>query len=166
MVVWDFCVRMMGTTDRKIEREADFWALYDELVNDKSGFLANRSSLLEAYREGNLYSLGVCETDAMRKSDPIFCPETDYLLPCLCIRRGSVAEIVWTHTRARRLGLGRRLVNLLGITGARRVMPESEIFWGRLGFLPETEDLWTRARVPRLEGSTSGGRLLEPTGRS
>ena len=45
----------------KIESD-DFWCLFDELCNDNSGFIHNRATILEAYKEENLYGLRVNET--------------------------------------------------------------------------------------------------------
>ena len=43
----------------------NFWYLFDELCDDNSGFYNNRSTILEAYKNGNLYGLRVNETDKM-----------------------------------------------------------------------------------------------------
>src|SRR5205809_561033 len=55
----------------------EFWTLFDELEDDESGFIGNRSVLVDAYKDGNLYGLKVTETDSMyhrgAQQDKIFC---------------------------------------------------------------------------------------------
>lgn len=115
----------------------DFWCLFDEMVDDKSGFLNNRSTILEAYKKGNLYGVRVAETDKMYERrammDDIFCRESFYLLPCFCVKNNNVAVIIWTHTRARKMGFARKLVKLLGIEHAHKPLPESAGFWKKCG---------------------------------
>ena len=64
-----------------------FWHLFDEMVDDRSGFLNNKDVMLEAYKNGNLYGLRVNETDSMFKrgarKDTVFCENSWYLLPCV-----------------------------------------------------------------------------------
>ena len=97
----------------------DFWCLIDELIDDRSGFCCNRNIILQSYKDGNLYGLRVCETDEMYKrgarNDSIFCEHTFYLLPCFCIKENNSAIIIWTHTRARKMGFAKKLVELLHI---------------------------------------------------
>ena len=73
-----------------------------------------------------------------RRNEPLFCKgsSTTYLLPCLCMTDGvggTTVEIPWTHTRARRRGLGRTLVQKLGVTGINRALEGSEPFWAACG---------------------------------
>jgi GNAT superfamily N-acetyltransferase len=135
----------------KIERAEEFWTLIDELIDDKSRFLMNRNSLLEGFVQGNLYGLAVAETDEMfaarARADPIFCRQGWYLLPCLCLREGSEAVIIWTHTRAQRRGFARRLLNLLEITVARHIVAGSEGFWERVGEMSESDSHGNVCRV-------------------
>jgi len=111
----------------------DFWCLLDELCNDNSGFLHNRSAILEAYKEGKLYGLRVNETDKMYERgagmDKIFCENSLYLLPCFCIKKNNKAIIIWTHTRARKMGFAKKLVELLHIKYAYKPLPDSIGFW-------------------------------------
>tara|TARA_X000001036_G_scaffold308698_1_gene287354 strand:- start:108 stop:632 length:525 start_codon:yes stop_codon:yes gene_type:complete len=112
----------------------DFWRLIDELINDNSGFYNNRSTILEAYKNGNLWGLRVNETDKMyeRKvgNNAIFVKESRCLLPCFCVRdENNVAIIIWTHTRARRNGFARKLLELLKIESAWNYLPDSVAFW-------------------------------------
>jgi hypothetical protein len=120
-----------------VEDASDFWSLYDELRDDSSNFLCNRNSILEAYMNGTLYGLRVTETDEMyhskERENPIFCKGTLYCLPCFCIKDDTTAVIIWVHTRARRKGFGKSLVNQLGITKADTPLPTSIPFWEACG---------------------------------
>jgi hypothetical protein len=111
----------------------DFWSLFFELCNDESGFLHNRSTILEAYKHGNLYGLQVNETckmlDRRARRDKIFCENSWYLLPCFCVKENNNAIIIWTHTRARKMGFARKLVELLHIEYAYKPLPDSIDFW-------------------------------------
>ena len=111
----------------------DFWRLFDEMVDDNSGFFHNRSTLLEAYKNDNLYGLSVGETDEMfqrrARMDTLFCRNSWYLLPCFCVKEDDTAIIIWTHTRARRNGFAKKLVELLHIKYAHTPLPESIEFW-------------------------------------
>lgn len=148
---------MLDLSDKTIQLEqitysGDFWCLISELIDDQSGFLFNRDSILDAFKKGNLYSLSVLETDEISKSqdrlDEIFCKDTlndlflsnynfnnilsFYLLPCFCIKNDdNCAIILWVHSRARNKGLGRKLVELLGIRYAFLPLPKSIGFWER-----------------------------------
>ena len=111
----------------------DFWCLFDELCNDNSEFLNNRSTMVEAYKNGRLYGLRVNETEQMYKRgaimDILFCDNTFYLLPCFCIKENNTAVIIWTHTRARHMGFAKKLVELLQIEYAYNPLPDSIEFW-------------------------------------
>jgi len=117
----------------QIDNSDDFWCLIDELYNDKSGFCNNRSIFLEAYKNGNLYGLRVIESDKMyerrARADNIFCSNSFYLLPCFCIKETNTAIIIWTHTRARKMGFAKKLVYLLNIKYAYNPLPDSIDFW-------------------------------------
>jgi hypothetical protein len=115
----------------KIVTGDDFWSLIAELYDDNSGFVNNKNSLVQAYRDGNLYGLRVLETQAMfeRGPGPIFVKRGLWMLPCLCVKDGDEATIVWTHTRARRNGFGRALVEQLSIKTAYNRLEGSEEFW-------------------------------------
>ena len=122
----------------QIQNGDDFWALFEELTDDNSGFLGNKSIIVEAYRKGNMFGLQVRENAAMYQrgalTDSIFCNSnnTFYLLPCFCIMREKTVEIIWTHTRARRMGFAKKLVELLNVEYAWNPLPESIGFWTRL----------------------------------
>jgi hypothetical protein len=111
----------------------DFWYLFYELCDDKSGFLDNKKTILEAYKDGKLYGLRVNETNQMYKRgvrrDTIFCENSWYLLPCFCVKEDNKAIIIWTHSRARKMGFAKKLVKLLNIEFAVNPLPESIEFW-------------------------------------
>lgn len=137
----------------------EFWYLFYELCDDKSGFLNNKRTILQAYKDGTLYGLcvsetpGMCERDA--RLDDVFCkiyesPDdgtggkycdvSQYLLPCFCVAENSKAVILWTHPRARKRGFARTLVELLHILYVWNPLPESIGFWERCN-IPECDDL-------------------------
>jgi hypothetical protein len=128
---------------KNIEKGCDFWHLFDELMDDESGFFNNRGIIVEAYKEGNLFGLRVGVTDSMYKRDAIFddifCrPNPNlsyYLLPCFCIKQDNKAIIIWTHTRARRKGFAKKLIELLNIEYADNPLPGSIKFWEKCNSL-------------------------------
>ena len=117
----------------QIDSNNDFWYLIDELCDDNSGFFNNRSTILEAYKNKNLYGLRVNETDEMYKKgeimNNIFCNNSYYLLPCFCVKEDNKAIIIWTHTRARKMGFAKKLIELLHIEYAYNPLPDSINFW-------------------------------------
>ena len=112
-----------------IENSDDFWALYDELLNDESGFIFNRTMILDAFKDKELYGLRVNEINYTSKQHSIYCANSDDLLPCLCVKHNNTAMVLWTHTRARRRGFAKELVKLLNVQHAYNPLPGSENFW-------------------------------------
>ena len=116
-----------------VEDGNDFWSIINELYNDNSDFLCNKDIIVEGYRDGNLYSLRVQESDSMykrnAKQDEIFCKNSFCMLPCFCIKNKDCATLIWTHTRARRKGFARKLITDLKIKSAYNPLPESLDFW-------------------------------------
>lgn len=118
-----------------------FWGLIDEILSNKSNFWYNRNSLLDAYHEGRMYIITVEETDYMYEqgvhNDSIFChtyygEAVWYTLPAFCtLKRGedNVCEMIWTHSRARRLGIGRTFVERLEIVRADKPVEDAKPFW-------------------------------------
>lgn len=124
----------------QVDQGNDFWCLLAELQGDHlSNFGDNRVFLIEAFRQGTLFSLRVTETDSMYKrkaqDDSVFCDpcESFYLLPALAVVVDNVALLVWVHSRARRLGFGTKLVKSLGVKGKATPLPGSEEFWKACG---------------------------------
>jgi hypothetical protein len=119
----------------KIEASDEFWAIMDELVDDGSGFVANRGMILDAYSMGNLF--GLCASGvvsgAKLECESIFCDVGKCLIPCFCVKDGCRAILIWTHTRARNRGFAKRMVELLEITTAYFPIPDSIGFWEKCG---------------------------------
>ena len=127
--------------------DRDFWSLVSALQEDEKPFLNNLNTIVEQYRNNNLYGLRVTETEEMYErgacQDPVFCRYMDgthslYLLPCFCMKVGNTAELLWVHSKARRMCLGKRLVKLLNIQFAYVVDKESMPFWNACNVLPVT----------------------------
>ena len=59
------------------------------------------------------------------RQDKIFCKNSWYLLPCFCVKEDKKAIIIWTHTRARKMGFAKKLFDLLQIKFAFQPLPES-----------------------------------------
>ena len=149
----------------KVTRGDDFWSLFDELNNDESGFVHNRNWLVDGFREGRVYSLVVIDTESMdsRKAyhDEIFAKQRDgmgdtklYMLPCLCMtERGKrrVADILWVHTRARKLGLARALLDKLKINQSDSI-GEAVGFWEAMGFRKSDENAYSRDLTRMIRG--------------
>jgi predicted DNA-binding protein YlxM (UPF0122 family) len=127
------------TKVKQITESSEFWSLFDELQDDKSGFIHNRTLLLDAFRNGHLYGLEVEETQEMfnrrSRNSPLYCRGSFYLIPCLCIKYGRTVDILWTHRRARGNGFAKKLVRELSITSVRHPLEESVGFWKKLGIL-------------------------------
>jgi ribosomal protein S18 acetylase RimI-like enzyme len=122
-----------------IESGDDFWRLLDALEDDNSGFLHNKSWIVERYRDGMLYGLCVGETYSMfdrhAMNDPIFLKGSWYMLPCFCtkVKDTRTVDMIWVHSKARRQGLGKALVKLLGIDKAHCPLEEALPFWKACG---------------------------------
>lgn len=126
----------------KIEDGSNFWCLISELTSceeDRSSWWLE--CIVEAFKNGDLFGLEVVETDAMfhnrSREHPMFSRDfhgqlSFYLLPCLCVRNGDNAVLLWTHPRARKNGFGARLVTGLGIRRASNILPESRGFWEKV----------------------------------
>lgn len=120
----------------------------DGNIDEGHGLRHSLEFLADAFRQNRLYSLRVEETDGLYHGDRLSPENTIFVkpafpwqLPCLCVVASddpSVAEIIWVHPRARRLGLGTELVRRLGIRTARRILPESLPFWTANG-IPEVK---------------------------
>ena len=121
----------------QIDSGDEFWILIGEICDDKSNFIHNKSTIVDAYKNGHLYGLCVIETDQMYKrgaqKDTVFCDGGLYMLPCFCIKENDdTAMIIWVHSRARMKGYGKKLVQLLNIKKACPVLEESIGFWEKM----------------------------------
>ena len=144
-------VKALEKTLEPIESEKEFFALYDMLSRDKSGFLNNRCPLLAAWkRGGELFTLQIKETqelfdDHELRLDLAFFANPDdpkpsmINLPVFCWRdHGDVCIVLWTAPHVRKLGLASDIVSRLGIKRVYNVLPESRPFWEHLG-IPEVD---------------------------
>lgn len=120
----------------------DFWRIIDELIDDNSGFIHNKETILDGFKDNRLYGLRVNETDSMYKNDvfldKIFCKNSWYLLPCFCMMAKDsdvTVDIMWVHSRARGKGFGREMVKLLNIQYADTPLQSSLGFWERCGVI-------------------------------
>ena len=123
----------------KIENN-DFWILMDELYDDASEFIHSRTTILNAFKLGNLFGLRISENDFMFQNNiiqnSIFANDyihgnSFYLLPCICIKENDTAILIWTHTRARNKGLAKKLLQLLNIKYVYKPFTSSIEFWNR-----------------------------------
>ncbi len=121
-----------------IESGNDFWCLIKALQDDNSSFMNNIDTIVERYKQGNLFGLRVSETDLMytrgARTDDAFCRTMHnelswYLLPCFCTRIKHTAEICWVHSKMQRLGVGKALVSLLNIEKVFNPLHSSLPFW-------------------------------------
>ena len=102
----------------------EFWLIINELCDDNSIFLHSKVAILKAFKDGQLYGIKMASCGEV----PIIA-DSGGLVPCFCISIGGRALMLWVHSRARLKGVGRRLIQLLGITHAFAVLEESAGFW-------------------------------------
>jgi hypothetical protein len=113
---------------KKIKDGERFWRLYSELedqnnlADDKSSYVWNRSDLVEAFKDEKLYGLEI------KGAGDLY-----FLLPCLCIVKDSTVSSVWTHTRARRKGFAIMLIKLLRVQNVLNPTYDSLPFWEACG---------------------------------
>lgn len=119
----------------KIDRHY-FWCIIDELCDDNSVFIYNRSEILKALINGNLYGLKMNESNPKyqeARSESLFCQQSVYLLPCFCIAENKKAIMLWVHSRAQKRGFGSLLVKLLEITDVYCPLDSARDFWEKCG---------------------------------
>ncbi|GIQ87904.1 hypothetical protein KIPB_010042 [Kipferlia bialata] len=108
--------------------------------DDKSKFVHNLPTILDAWKQNNLYMIGDYETDHMYRSsasrETQYLPGTHYLHRAFCIRfpDQATALIVWVHSGSRRRGLASDLLAGAGAVDSPAtddMLPGSEAFWSR-----------------------------------
>ena len=125
-----------------IESSVDFWAIYDELCNDECYLINEREQILEAYKNKELYGLEIKDAIYLfDKYDNIFAKQynqkhSEYLLPCFCIKTSNIALMLWVHSRARRMGIGTKLLELLKINYVLKPNNDSKDFWKKCDIQP------------------------------
>jgi ribosomal protein S18 acetylase RimI-like enzyme len=129
----------------RITRGKAFWAIINAMNSDEqSKFRHNLDQIADAYQKGELFGMGVKETDEMqtRKAmhDDIFqyCKDSLgnkewYMLPCFCVMdKDKACYMLWVHSKYQRLGIGKSMVSLLDVKRAINVVEESEAFWDKV----------------------------------
>lgn len=126
----------------KVQSGKQFVRLFDELKDcdkelpDGTGFHNNLSTLIDAYKDGDLYTLTVEENLEMSKAktntkNPLFVKFGWYELPCMMVMdQNGACDILWVHRRARGMGFARKLVE--NVKCARGVLPSATGFWGTM----------------------------------
>jgi hypothetical protein len=109
----------------QVNKGDDFLLLLHEMMDDKSEFVANAGTMIDAMFRGEIWSVEMEETSLMRQhssydTDPLFCRDMfgnflGYKLPCFCWSINNHVVLLWVHSRARKKGIGRFLVTRLGI---------------------------------------------------
>lgn len=125
----------------KVNTSVKFWVLYDQIVFDKSGFLANRESLLEACFEGNLYTLQFNETEDLFRDverrgalgEILRSSPSSLTVPAFCVANGGRCEMIWVSPRLRRMGIASQFIHELNITWTTPQLGGSEDFWRHHG---------------------------------
>ena len=95
-----------------------------------------------------MWGLHIKETNSMFMrnawEDDIFCKVNGncrlYLIPCICVLNNNQdkIEIIWVHSKLRRRGFGRLLVETVDVDGDLKPshpLPESIPFWKACGML-------------------------------
>ena len=131
----------------------DVFGLLYELQDDRSGFVANSSLILQAWKDERLYCLAATETADMYNRGvgchEWFCRSSSgrvslYMFPCFALlseENKHVLDILWVHSRMRRKGLGTHLIRKLAIQSTSRQLPGSEQFWGACGVQQSLSDV-------------------------
>ncbi len=134
---------------RKVEAAREFWCFYDLMLEDESKFKFNRSSILDAFKNGYMYTISMIETDEIFKNRdkykrhkyfkycmPHYHPDGyTYSIPTFCVvneRDEKKIEIIWTYSKVRRQGFARKLIQLGKFKRANNPLPESLPFWEKL----------------------------------
>ncbi len=112
-----------------------FCELEDDDRDDGVGFHHNMRTLIDAMLAKQLYTLEVVEGERLLRpsEDPIFTRDAFLTLPCLAVVNRGVCSIIWVHSRARRLGLGRTMLIELNVNCAEKPLSQS------LGFFKACE---------------------------
>lgn len=107
---------------------AHFWALMDALREDDSVFMIDRNSIADGFLHGNLYALYAPEYH------PVLCGGSARMFPAFVLvdTRDNTPILLWVHTRAWRMGVGRQLMQGLSLPSRDWQLPESYPFWDAL----------------------------------
>lgn len=130
----------------KIDSADMFIQLIDQMAESKDcDFLCNRDTMLDAYSEGNLYTVCIKETDKLSKEARLRNDLGEFLgsesamlcLPCFCVvaeraRGGNSCTMIWVREDMRRMGIGKLLARELQVTSTTKQIKGSEPFWRSL----------------------------------
>lgn len=137
-----------------------FWNIMDLLFiewidTNHRGFWCDRSKILEAYRNGELYIQVILETDQDclegwpgNVISRAWVGLGGIIVPSFCIYRNSTLDIIWTDRQWRRSGVAKHFVRQLGITAVSHALPDFVGFWQHLGVqvgVPNTEPIKPKA---------------------
>ena len=125
-----------------------FFQIYDKLVSTKSGFVHNRSNMLDAWHRGrcceppSLYTLRIYETDELSANHELMRDLAEWLgasspgdlvIPSLLWKDyGNVCITLWVAPEFRGLGFGTRMVAKGHIKRVWEPLSESAGFWQKL----------------------------------
>jgi hypothetical protein len=122
----------------------DFFTLITEIEAD-SYEIQNKDILANAFRDGILYGFEVEESDSMfeRKAydDDIFCKNSHYLLPIICVKQKGIIILLWVHHRVKKLKIQKEIMTII-LQDDQNIEsfppPKKRGFWKRLKrfFLP------------------------------
>ena len=121
-----------------VNNEECFFSLLQECGPE--GFYHNRTTLLKAYVNKNLYTIGGIPENS---DDPKWSQYYDFpaayrsedgwtrmqILPCFCVVNGTTCEILWVHERIRKKGFATMMLEALEVNAVNQPLPESKIFW-------------------------------------
>lgn len=109
---------------RKITESSEFWFLMDQLVEEKSSFLGIKETLLDGFKDQQMYGLEIVQNT-----------NCSYVLPCFCVIENlKILDIIWVSKKIRNKGFGKTMVELSKIKKIRFPLEESVGFWKKLGF--------------------------------
>jgi GNAT superfamily N-acetyltransferase len=127
----------------RVDDESSFWKLYDTFIEHDSQLKHWRTSMLDAFRCGNLYSqrviIGIEDGNVGNKIQEaaIWATGWLYTLPMFCvIIPNDTYELLWVHPELRLMGFGRRFVEHFSVQEPERVaqLPEAFLFWDKCFF--------------------------------
>ncbi len=77
-----------------------------------------------------MFGLYLADTPDMDQFVSQYClRDTFRLLPCICVVRNNVCDILWVGERIRRRGFGTELVTSLGVKCPNEIVNNSHAFW-------------------------------------
>lgn len=122
-----------------VENSIDFWYLYDELLNDQSLFVYDRHVILDAFKEGNIYSF-FKKPDSVKYTfkSGFYASGSKNMLPCFVVtnNEGDI-EIIWVHNRMREKGVAKSFIRKLQPKKIINPLDDALDFWKKFGYTKE-----------------------------